>query len=1117
MKSRLRSAFLIVSSFIIFINAINLIFITRSYAAEAKDYSTMSVDEKIVSYIYYKALSDCIDQGEINNSFISGNISDIFNNPQNGSGPSIDVGLFAEAFAINSSNITAEAGDGVLVCSNIAKAAFDFWGINSLDKDTILQSFGYKKTDAYWCRGTDIVSNTIIVLKEGAKNSNGTPFADTKFVMPFDPPSSRYFDTTNGPIDNETDAEMYCSNFISIEYPHLMTSNVRDENDQRLVPFIKESVGYVGVEGATGSYIKEYIKTNIFKTEVDPYNTALHTEPLKLNDAQKYYLYKYVFQSINGCNGVSYGTTDSLNASPDQTKTLNIKNGATKGDGIKYPYVEISMINPEKITEKIKYSFVMESKVAADNFNTKIYLGEKKTCTDIADALNLDNANSIANQILSILKDLTNSDNKSYTNIVKAAGGASSVPIGQGSEDNNNDDPANDRNTCAIDGVGWLICPVVNFLAQIIDHSWGILASFLEVDSNIVSTTNPNNNEAGATYRAWQVVRNIANVVFAIVFLIIIFSQVTSFGISNYGIKKMLPKLIIAAILVNLSFYICQIAVDISNILGYSIKNIFDNLTKTISDQQIFFNPYEDSQTGDGMLGIAGKVLATAAGGVYVYAQIGTLIPVLLGGIVAVLMVLFMLVGRQALIVLLVAISPLAFVAYLLPNTSKLFDKWKKLFTSLLLLFPIVALVIGASSMASSILSSTFQNATSEHNFGTILGQIAAAAVAILPLFVVPGLLKKSLDGAGNIGGTLNKLSDKWGKGFGGKWTDSKLNKHIAAERANKSARIQGGVYEGSKLNPNVWRSKLHKGINQAGWSGKYGDKMSAMGVSQSDKFNEENVSLATSRLDSLTLGKSEIEKIALGTHEKYKGNVAMQQAAIKDMVKTNNVNGINSLWDATMKMDNSQNSKYIRNTFANSLLSSSSRPTYYGGGAIASMRINDKTKDSAQMTYQDTIKKAIKDNAYSPDKIARADKDELIAISKLIEKDAENKKANINPETYIDQKNLEMLAKNAQIAQTNPNLSYLVNKNYSVIDNIASFVTLSGSSNQTTSSTSSLVNQYGEPFIIAQAADQQKTDYAPEIIATTQKDVNNINTNTQKNATITEENGIKITDWRIR
>ena len=55
-------------------------------------------------------------------------------------------------------------------------------------------------------------------------------------------------------------------------------------------------------------------------------------------------------------------------------------------------------------------------------------------------------------------------------------------------------------------------------------------------------------------------------------FLAIIISQLTGFGISNYGIKKMLPRLIIAAILVNLSIYICQIAVDLSNILGYGLR-----------------------------------------------------------------------------------------------------------------------------------------------------------------------------------------------------------------------------------------------------------------------------------------------------------------------------------------------------------------------------------------------------------------------------------------------------------------------------------------------------------------------------------------------------------------
>ena len=57
-----------------------------------------------------------------------------------------------------------------------------------------------------------------------------------------------------------------------------------------------------------------------------------------------------------------------------------------------------------------------------------------------------------------------------------------------------------------------------------------------------------------------------------------IYSHITSFGISNYGIKKILPRLIIVAILVNISFYICAIAIDLSNIAGQAIQDMFINI-----------------------------------------------------------------------------------------------------------------------------------------------------------------------------------------------------------------------------------------------------------------------------------------------------------------------------------------------------------------------------------------------------------------------------------------------------------------------------------------------------------------------------------------------------------
>src|SRR5680860_295958 len=107
------------------------------------------------------------------------------------------------------------------------------------------------------------------------------------------------------------------------------------------------------------------------------------------------------------------------------------------------------------------------------------------------------------------------------------------------------------KTSCAIPGgIGWIVCPVVNFLAWTADSAFSLLNdNFLKTNPAIFGDT---------TQAAWGSMRSIANVAFVIAFLIIIFSQITSVGITNYGIKKLLPRIIIAAILVNLSFIICQ-------------------------------------------------------------------------------------------------------------------------------------------------------------------------------------------------------------------------------------------------------------------------------------------------------------------------------------------------------------------------------------------------------------------------------------------------------------------------------------------------------------------------------------------------------------------------------
>ncbi|MBM3210504.1 hypothetical protein FJZ39_04160 [Candidatus Saccharibacteria bacterium] len=299
--------------------------------------------------------------------------------------------------------------------------------------------------------------------------------------------------------------------------------------------------------------------------------------------------------------------------------------------------------------------------------------------------------------------------------------------------------------SCRIDGLGWLICPITNGLAAGTDWIFERVQAFLEV--RYLETT-----ENTAMRRAWDVMRGFANICFVLAFLIIIASQLTSLGISNYGIKKLLPRLIIAAVLVNVSYWLCAILIDISNILGFSLQDMFIDIrnsllgTSTNSWEMISWKSLAEAILAGGVLAgaVAGAGITIGAAGV---ASAMLLVPVLLNVLFAVLITLVVLTARQALVTILVVISPLAFVAYLLPNTEDLFNRWRRLFTTMLLLFPAFSLIFGGAQLAGVLI---IQNAT---DITTI---ILGMAVQVIPLALVPLTLKLGGSLLSRIAGMVN-------------------------------------------------------------------------------------------------------------------------------------------------------------------------------------------------------------------------------------------------------------------------------------------------------------------------------------------------------------------------
>lgn len=355
------------------------------------------------------------------------------------------------------------------------------------------------------------------------------------------------------------------------------------------------------------------------------------------------------------------------------------------------------------------------------------------------------------------------------------------------------DEDGEPESSCSGDlgSLGWLICPSMSLGGKLADAGYSSVSMFLDISPDIFN----DNPELGGAKQAWNFFRDIANVVFVLLFLWVIFSQISNVGVSNYGIKKILPKLILGAILINLSFYICQLAVDLSNILGYALKGVLEGASLKAE--------------APGVGGLGGGFVAVLTGalglvGAPLFAFLTVSIPMLIWTLLSIAAALLILVFRQAAVILLIAISPIAFAAWLLPNTESLFKKWVSAFKGLLVVFPVVSLMYGSGKLAGAVLS---------NSSGGIM-QFVAMCAPIVPLIATPFVIKSSLNSLGSIGakisnnGLMNLPSNKL--------KDNVMNKSRFAD-AKKSF----GRYSAKKLaerrSGNSWAHNLKNSNNNFG------------------------------------------------------------------------------------------------------------------------------------------------------------------------------------------------------------------------------------------------------------------------------------------------------------
>ena len=340
-------------------------------------------------------------------------------------------------------------------------------------------------------------------------------------------------------------------------------------------------------------------------------------------------------------------------------------------------------------------------------------------------------------------------------------------------------DSANDakQSYCQENGgfLSWMLCPAI---ADGAATASGLLGSITDLTTTHKSIIEQFSDQGSAIYKAWSSFRNLANIGFVIMLLVVVFSQVTNLGISNYNIKKILPKLIITAVLVNFSYLILGVAIDLSHIIGNGIGSAI----RTIAGESM--SAEASAQASSIVSKIAGMVTgAGLIGGGVAIATTGPalILPVVLFVITTVISVFFgfiMLTIRQAAIIMVIVLAPLAMVLYALPNTAAVTKKYISTLKALLMLYPMFVLATSAGALASTIIVGTSTD---------MLMLIVGGLLNVLPYFAIPSMTSKSLAGLGAITSGFDKIRGGALKGVGmagGAFGASEFYKHVKSNYA---------------------------------------------------------------------------------------------------------------------------------------------------------------------------------------------------------------------------------------------------------------------------------------------------------------------------------------------
>lgn len=319
----------------------------------------------------------------------------------------------------------------------------------------------------------------------------------------------------------------------------------------------------------------------------------------------------------------------------------------------------------------------------------------------------------------------------------------------------------------------WLVCPVINTATFAVGKLEDVINNLLKVDTKDIFNDTAADN---AYHKAWNSFRFFALGLIVIAALVMVVSQAAGVEILDaYTVRKVLPRLLFAAIFIALSWDILEFLTNLSNDAGLGIRTLI-------------YAPFQALNKNNQLGGGSSFVLALiGTGGALAFGWIG-LLSFALTGLLAALVAFSILVFRKMLILLLIMMAPFAIACYVLPNTVKGWTIWKDGLLSVLIVFPIISAFIAIGRVFSITAFNSAGNQT--------VNQLIAVIAYFAPYFLISMAFRLAGGFIATVGGVVNDRSrgafDRL-KGFRGNKVNENMSKMASGTRFQNSNPLARG------------------------------------------------------------------------------------------------------------------------------------------------------------------------------------------------------------------------------------------------------------------------------------------------------------------------------------